>query len=48
MASADNAGVGVQTHNFGNDDIVIMTGKKGSAYREYESQIVGSSALEEV
>lgn len=32
-------------HNFGNDDIVIMTGKKGSSRGDYEC---GSNEIEEV
>ncbi len=28
---------GVVRHNFGNDDIVIMTGKRGHAFADYDA-----------
>ena len=36
---------GVTQHNFGNDDIVIVTGSKGGQARDYEC--VGTNEIEE-
>ena len=36
---------GVTQHNFGNDDIVIVTGKKAGQSRDYECFVISLSVI---